>query len=291
MIFLAGTKANAIGGCARRFGAAVVLSALSIVAVGASKAADWPDMTAPLRGTISPPMRWDGVNFGVQLGVSNMNTDFGNSTSDLVAYSLRNTVVENEFAPSNWTALPANTTNGRQYGIFLGYNWQWDELVIGFDAAYNRPSSLKASASDTISRQVVTSDGVNNAVTITAQSSLELVDYATVRVRAGYAIGQFLPYAMVGGAVGRFNYANTATVHYVGTPPLGSAILPWDITDTQSDSKNNAIIGGVAAGLGLDVALTPNVFLRGEWEFVAFGPVGGIRSNINTARVGLGVRF
>ena len=100
MIFLAGTKANAIGGCARRFGAAVVLSALSIVAVGASKAADWPDMTAPLRGTISPPMRWDGVNFGVQLGVSNMNTDFGNSTSDLVAYSLRNTVVENEFAPS-----------------------------------------------------------------------------------------------------------------------------------------------------------------------------------------------
>ena len=67
--------------------------------------------------------------------------------------------------------------------------------------------------------------------------------------------------------------------------------LPLDITDTQSNSKNNAIIGGVAAGLGMDVALTPNVFLRGEWEFVAFGPVGGIRSNINTARVGLGVRF
>ena len=54
MIFLAGTKANAIGGCARRFGAAVVLSGTSIVAVGASKAADWPDMTAPLRGTYQP---------------------------------------------------------------------------------------------------------------------------------------------------------------------------------------------------------------------------------------------
>ena len=39
-------------------------------------------------------MRWDGADFGVQLGVSNMNTDFGNNTSDLVAYSLRNTVGE-----------------------------------------------------------------------------------------------------------------------------------------------------------------------------------------------------
>jgi len=257
-----------------------------------SMAADWVDDT--LRGSFSSkaPLRWEGFNLGVQMGVSNMNTDFGNSTSALVAYSLRNTTVENEFSPSSWTALPANTTNGRQYGAFLGYNMQWDQLIVGFDLAYNRASgSFTASASDTIARQVTTSSNVNEAVRITAQSSLKLIDYATMRARAGYAIGQFLPYAFVGGAVGRLNYANTATVHDVGTPLPGSTVMPFDTLDTQSSSRDGAITGGFTTGLGLDVALTPNIFLRGEWEFVAFAPVGGIRASINTGRVAIGARF
>ena len=52
-------------------------------------------------------------NFGVHVGMSNMNTDFGNGTSSLIAFILRNTAVEDEFAPSNWTTLPSNTTNGK----------------------------------------------------------------------------------------------------------------------------------------------------------------------------------
>ncbi len=158
--------------------------------------------------------------------------------------------------------------------------------------SYNRANTISTSASDTIARQVVTTpDNVNNALTITAQSSLQLLDYATARARAGYAMGQFLPYAMIGAAVGRFNYANTATVHNVGTPPAGSPIAPFDVTDTQSSAKNNAIIGGFVTGLGVDVAILPNVFLRGEWEFVAFAQLNGIRTNINTGRVALGMKF
>lgn len=253
-------------------------------------AADMPEF---LRGSTGPSYsRWDGVNFGAQFGLTNMNADFGGSASSLVAFALRNTEVEDQFSPSNWTTLPPTTTNGRQYGVFLGYNVQWDQLVIGFDLAYNNVSSLEASASDTISRQVVTTpDNVNNAVTITAQSSLKLIDYATMRARAGYAFGRFLPYAVVGAAVGRFNYANTATVHDVGTPPAGSPVLPFDTVSTESNSKNNAVVGGPLVGLGLDVAVIPNVFLRAEWEYIAFATVGGIRANMNTGRVGVGARF
>ena len=40
----------------------------------------------------------------------------------------------------------------------------------------------------------------------------------------------------------------------------------------QTDGQNNAIVAGFVAGLGIDVALMPNVFLRGEWEYIAFGP-------------------
>ena len=45
------------------------------------------------------------------------------------------------------------------------------------------------------------------------RASVQAVDYATLRARAGYALGQFLPYAVVGIAVGRFNYGTTVTVH------------------------------------------------------------------------------
>lgn len=272
--------------------AAVVSTALStVLAAGQARAADWIDDT--LRGsyTTSEPVRWDGIHFGATMGLSNMGTDFGNSSSQLIAYSLRNTTVQNEFSPSTWTTLPSNTTNGRQYGAFIGYNMQWSELVLGFDIGYIKPSTLEASASDSISRQVTTSSNVNEAVTISAQSSLKLIDYATVRARAGYAYGQFLPYAMLGAAVGRFNYVTTATVHDVGTPLPGSTVMAFDVTDTQSSSKNGAITAGFVVGLGMDVAITPNVFLRGEWEYVGFAPVSGIRTGINTGRVGVGMRF
>jgi outer membrane immunogenic protein len=270
--------------------AAFAALALAAMAPAGALAADMPEF---LRGSYAPTYaRWEGFDFGAQVGVSNMTTDFGNSTSGLIAYILRNTEVEDQFSPSTWTTLPSNTTNGQQYGAFIGYNWQWDELVVGMDAAYNRLSSLSASASDSITRQVVTTpDNVNNTLTITAQSSLQLVDYATLRARAGYAIGRFLPYATLGAAVGRFNYANTATVHNVGTPPVGSPIAPFDTTNTRSDAKNNAIVGGFEAGLGMDVAVFQNVFLRGEWEFVAFAQLAGLRASINTGRVAVGMKF
>jgi hypothetical protein len=56
-----------------------------------------------LRGSFTTDSysRWEGVNFGAQIGVTNMNTDFGNSTSQLIAYILRNTEVEDQFHPSN----------------------------------------------------------------------------------------------------------------------------------------------------------------------------------------------
>jgi outer membrane immunogenic protein len=275
----------------RKLLCAAAVAALTAMGAAPALAADWLDNT--LRGTIAnnAPVRWEGVNFGATMGLSNMTTNFGSSTSTLVAYSLRNTTVENEFSPSSWTALPTNTTNGRQYSLFLGYSMQWNELVLGFDGSYNKPSTLEASARDSIARQVTTSSLVNEALTITAQSQLKLVDYATLRARAGYAMGQFLPYAVVGAAVGRFNYATTATVHDVGTPLAGSTVTAFNTFDTQTSAKDGVVVGGFLVGLGMDIAIFPNVFLRGEWEYVGFAPVNGIRAGVNTGRLGVGLRF
>jgi opacity protein-like surface antigen len=258
-----------------------------------ARAADLSDISW-LRGAVgdsTSPMRWDGLQFGAQIGVGSMGTDFGSSTGPMIAYILRNTTVENEMSPSSWTTLPGNVTNGKTFGAFIGYNLQWDALVVGFDLAYDRTSGFEASASDSMGRQGKTSDGFYNNVTVIAQSSVQLIDYATFRARAGYAFGQFLPYAVMGAAVGRFNYTNSARVIASGTDVSNGGGSPYSLDQSQTDSKNNAFTPGFVTGLGVDVAVLPNVFLRAEWEYTLFAPVAGIRVQLNTGRVGVGVRF
>ena len=271
-----------------RAGFARLAAGVTIMAttIGTATAADMPEF---LRGSLAPLlpaatyMDWSGAYFGAQAGYSNMNTDFGDSSNIIgnwIASTLRNSTLETNHHPEQWVSMPSDLSNSASYGVFVGYNVQWDQLVLGIDLAYNRMSSMRTSAVDSITR-VVTNP--NDTVSIYGQSSMQLVDYATLRGRAGYAFGQFLPYGILGIAAGRFNYSTYATLQVTGSDNLGPV--------TMTDSKDNAIAAGFVTGLGLDVALLPNVFLRGEWEFIAFTELAGIRSTLNTGRVGIALKF
>jgi outer membrane immunogenic protein len=270
-----------------------VLAFALMAAAAASARAGAADLDGSwLRGPFLPEsapgyVRWDGLMLGATLGYTNMSTDFGTAGSSEIAYILRDSLLQQEFQPSSWTTLPKNVTDSMQYGGFIGYNWQMEQLVLGADIAYNRPSLLASQASDSIDRIVKTSDGTTHDVLLQAKSSLKLVDYGTFRGRAGYAFGQFLPYAMLGVAVGRFNYSTTATVTDTMTGTIVGTFGPY----SQTDAQDNVIDAGFLAGLGIDVAIMPNMFLRAEWEYIAWGPVNSIKSNLNTGRVGLAVRF
>jgi outer membrane immunogenic protein len=275
-----------VGRAAPRF-AIAVCALLASACADRAMAADWP-----LRGSVAPSyMQWDGWQAGVQVGYGNLNTDFGDSTGPLVAFILRNTALENEDAPSTWTTLPRNSTNGPVFGGFVGYNIQWSELVLGADLGYMHPSILQSSVGDSITRIVTTSDNVQHTVTISAQSAFKLVDYATLRARAGYAFDQFLPYAAVGIAAGRFNYGTTVTVTDNQLFPPIPPGTPNFFQQSASAGQSNVFAAGVAAALGLDWAITPSIFLRGEWQFIAFTPVNQTRSNVQTGQAGVGLRF
>lgn len=275
----------------------VAVLALAAAAIGAAvcmpgraQAGDFDALRGSFLNPSSAPayLRWDGVNFGAQIGLSSLDTDYGHSLSNEVAFILRNSTLENEFSPQNWTSLPNDVSSGHNYGLFLGYSVQWDELVLGVDATYTRTDNLATASSGSIERIVTTSDSIKHDVTINGQAYSKIIDYATLRARAGYAFGQFLPYAFAGAAVGRLNYATSATVTDVQT--IGG-VVQAPFIQSGSSGKDGAIVGGFTAGLGIDVALFPNVFLRGEWEFVALGEVNGIRNMINAGRVGVGVKF
>lgn len=274
----------------------IVAVAAVVAAGGTAQAADLGDDF--LRGTLAPfssssYQDWSGVNFGVMMGRSNQSADFGSGTSDLIAYILRNTVIENEGQVSQWTTAGKSTTSGNSYGAFLGYNYEIEpRLYVGVDATYNRFSSaLTSGYSDTLARSFLTSTSYNYNVNLNTSSAISLKDYGTVRARLGYSFGQFLPYVVLGGAVGRVDVARQATV---GTSALyvGAGGLPNIGFSQQTQTDNRSTIAyGLVAGAGLDAMILPNVFLRAEYEFVQFAPVSGIKMNLQTGRVGVGMKF
>jgi len=56
----------------------------------------------------------------------------------------------------------------------------------------------------------------------------------------------------------------------------------------RSDLKSHFVFG-YSAGLGIDMMLVQNLFLRAEWEYLRF--TSPVDVSINTVRAGLGYKF
>ena len=133
--------------------------------------------------------------------------------------------------------------------------------------------------------------------TVSGSASMRITDYGAARLRAGWILGNFLPYGAVGLAVGRANITRSArlrarkprlvTAMRCDPPGCGVPSLSLSI----SESKNAHFLYGWSAGGGVDVMLMPNFFVRGEFEYISFTKAQGILAQIGTARVGAGVKF
>jgi outer membrane immunogenic protein len=245
--------------------------------------------------------RWEGLYVGGQFGYGTAGVDFGSGTQGLLDFVLRNDVVLDHV--SNWTTLPKVENNKTSFGGFVGYNFQMDELVVGVEGNYNRVSSggFDPSAGASMSRRfqddAVAPSGHHYFydTTLTAAAAARIQDYGSVRARAGFVVDRFMPYAFAGLALGRVDVSRSATLSYlrhdspdVGVPPIQDFFFG---PVTKSESRDSVVAYGFAAGLGVDVAVTSNVFARGEWEYVQFNSVGEYTIHVNTFRGGLGVRF
>ena len=247
-----------------------------------------------------PAYRWSGVYGGGQIGYSVAGVDFTGGVSSLVAHILRVTAIEQDQHISGWPVLGKRNPSGVSFGGFVGYNWQWEDAVTGIELNYNR-TSLSGLSSDSLERLFM--DDTNAPpkhhfqydVTVQGSASAHITDFGTFRLRGGWAAGRFLPYAFVAVAVGRADVARSATVQSTITdfPEQGTAPLPPSTFGpvTETDGRTGAFAYGGAAGVGLDAALLPNVFLRGEWEYVQFAPLKGDHIHISTVRTALGLKF
>lgn len=239
--------------------------------------------------------RWSGFYVGGQVGWADANADFSGATQPLVHYSLRNSTLEDEISVSSWPVLGSGGSNAVGYGGFVGYNSQWQDLVLGLEGNYTHAGFNLSSATTPIAR-AVTAGGTPYDVAVTGTGQLQITDYAELRARAGWVLGNFLPYGFAGLALGRGNFSVTSLVYGQGnpsSPPTVPCTTPtcFDFSFANSNAQTGALMYGFSAGGGIDWALTPNIFVRGELEYVQFAPIANIVASIVSARVGAGLKF
>jgi opacity protein-like surface antigen len=276
-----------------------VICALALLALPTSALAGDFDI---LRGTTAT-YNWTGFYGGGQFGYSDSNIKFNTAASSQVSFLLRNTAIEQDEQISDWNVLGTHQANTVGVGGFIGYNTQWESLILGLEINYNHVNLSQVSESS-LARSFSDSGGLPPGhnyfynVTVGGGASIHISDIATFRARAGIEEGNFLPYAFAGLAVARATTSSFATLQYNATdfpdseiPPL-TPLNPISFGPVSSaNTQNNAIAYGVATGLGVDIGVLPNVFLRGEIEYIYLAPVNGIQVSVESARVGAGLKF
>ncbi len=271
----------------------MVLAMMMAAAAQGAQAADYPEDLPVLRGMLreSPRyVRWQGFYVGGQAAYGSSDHNFNGATSNMTAQQLALTTIEKEFQVSSWPVIGGKVSHqSSAFGGFAGYNAQWGDAVLGVDASYMH-GNFGGAAAGSMGRQFTTSDGINNNVLVTSSASIKFTDILTLRGRAAYAIGSFLPYLFGGVAFGLADSTRTNVIDAQGTnpgPPPTNAYGP--VTYTASENQHGRLKVGYTMGLGTEVMLFGNVFGRAEWEYIRF--TGPIDTNINTVRGGLGYRF
>ena len=261
-------------------------------------------------------INWSGTYFGAHAGYSSAALGFRNVYQEMVANALHDTTAETIFGAS--TLLRANPTrvDKTTFGGFAGYNVQFDDVVFGIEADYSRFGKT-GFTSDAIGRTDVSSNGVLETVSLNGTSSTRITDYGTIRGRAGYALGNFLPYVTGGLAIGRALVTDKVTYQdygynqstYNANQALTAGALPAHVfnfgytyfnssapdqstpaTTTLVRAKTK-VVAGIALGAGVEYALTQNIVLRGEYQYVLFNDFDGHKVNLNTVRGGAAVKF
>lgn len=276
----------------RRF----LLAAVMFGAASGADAADLPFLRGSFTdGLTTARVNWQGFYIGGQAGYGSSDENFNGSTSNMTATLLANTTIESEMQVSRWNlGLGKQSARSSGFGGFAGYNSQWDDVVIGVEASYLHGAfGGSTSASQSLVSSTPLSDGFYHAVTATSSSAITVKDMATLRARAGYAYGSFLPYLFGGVALGNADITRSVTVndHYALTfaNAVAACGIAFCATLSTTQAQHNHLVYGYSAGLGVDVNLIGGLFMRAEWEYLRFS--ASTDTSINTVRAGLGYKF
>lgn len=256
----------------RRFLLAVMLFG----AASGAGAADMPDLPA-LRGAFTDGLttakvNWQGYYVGGQgsYGSSNMNFNHAN---DLLAVGLMpySPLKDLIYIPG----LGKSSSTGAGFGGFVGYNSQWEDVLVGVEASFTH-GELNGSSTPTPFRYTDGFGVVRTQASSTA--SVDMKDYGSLRLRGGYTVNCFVPYLFGGVALGRADINRSVSMR-------GN----FDPLVTANSNLRDHFMYGYAMGFGVDAMLFAGLFARLEYEYQRF--TSPVDVNISTVRAGLGYKF
>jgi opacity protein-like surface antigen len=265
-----------------------------------------PAVAADYRLPPPPPLpeasvaefNWGGLYGGIHVNTTSADFSASNDLSGLAATAYLRHPAQ-PLALATPLTVP-NSGSNQQNGIggFVGFNWLWEDVVVGFEADFTHMKDTLASVRttwpnpDTISayrgnlQDVITYSGVGKA---------ELSDYLILKARGGYAIGRFLPYGTVGIVIAQQRhdvFYSSLYTQYIIDPVTGArtgtnvANEPHTAAYTKSGYNY-----GLALGVGVDYALLDNLFLRAEYQYLGMADFHQMRTNANTFRLGAGLKY
>ena len=254
----------------RRF----LLVAVMCGSASVAQAADMPDLPF-LRGSFTEGLsatsvNWQGFYVGGQVSYGSVTSKVASGVnSDLQA-----TFIPPNNVSYNWQPLGSAHGNTTGYGAFVGYNSQWDDVVVGFEANYIHDGfrSVTNSVGLRYEADNVTLQSVTNS-----NATVKLSDFGSLRVRGGYVMGCFLPYLFAGTGLGGQTVDRTVSAS------------PDPLRPGTSAASKTKLVFGYSAGAGIDVMLVGGLFVRAEYEYRRV--TSDVESNINTERAGLGYKF
>jgi outer membrane immunogenic protein len=213
--------------CAIRSVTAASMFALGVGAASAADLAPEPYVEAP-----PPVFNWTGFYAGVHAGYAWGGQDDNQS---------------NLFEDP----VPADSfdVDGFLGGVHGGYNWQVDQMVFGIEGDIDY-TNIKGSEGY--------AGYVPNFGYDYVEGSLELKSnwQASLRLRAGYAVDNFLLYA-------------TGGVAFADGKMTSSGYNYDDGAGYSSDDSNTHV--GWTIGIGAEYAFTPNWIARAEVRYTDFG--------------------
>lgn len=272
----------------------LVVAMMVAGAAQTAQAADLPDFSA-LRGPVGISrgvVNWQGFYAGGQAGYGSADMNFAASNNALIGKALGPNNILQGVVKSVSEANGKTTVHQTTFGGFVGYNSQWDDVVLGVEANYMHGNFKGTSSVAPVPLTYVTpfSDNLYHTVGLNSSRSISITDMGTFRARAGYAMGNFLPYVFGGGALGRANISSSVVITDRSATTLAASPSAPLVTYSASDSIGGKMLYGYAAGIGTEAMLFGNVFARAEWEYIRFVNAGA-DVNINTVRGGLGYKF
>jgi outer membrane immunogenic protein len=252
----------------------IAFAAVAVATGSAAMAADMP-VKAPVYKAPVPAWTWDGWYIGANVGYSwgkwdstcaYFATCFVGTPGTFIAATPAGNIAAQDAFFASFTNTADPKVDGWLVGLHAGRNWQYQNLVIGWEADFDMTG--EKGAHNGTSFLSVDQGGQRRFLrTTSVVNEWKFQSFSTTRGRLGWAADTWLLYTTGGLAVGRVGYSATRTTTVANTL-AGVQIASATDTSALSEAKTKV---GFAVGAGFEKMFGLNWVARAEYLYIDLG--------------------